>query len=54
MEDTKVEALEKRIEALEKELARYRGFVGGMVFVCVAIWSVVEVVLPFLKTKTGT
>lgn len=46
--------LKKRVELLEKENARYKGFVGGVVFVCVSLWAFIELIFPYIKVKLGT
>ncbi len=37
----KIEDLENRIESLEKEIARYKGFIGGAVFIVSCLWAVI-------------
>lgn len=50
----RVRLLEEKNQKLETEIARYRGFAGGIIFVFTGIWAIVEIILPFLKAKIGT
>ena len=34
--------LEERVDALERELSKYKGFVGGVIFIVSAIWAFLE------------
>lgn len=49
----KIEELEKRISALENALAKYRGFVGGIIFVVSGLWTFISFVAPYLAKKLG-
>lgn len=49
-DETRIKELEDKVENIEKEFARYKGFVGGVVFVLGAIWAFVELVAPQLVT----
>jgi hypothetical protein len=45
-----IHKLEERVDTLEKELARYRGFVGGVVFIITSIWAFIELAGPWLTS----
>lgn len=45
----KVADLEARLSKQEQELARYKGFFGGIVAVFVAVGAFIEVVWPIVK-----
>ncbi len=45
----KQEELEKRIAAMENELAKYKGFIGGIVLVCSGVIAFVAFILEYLK-----
>lgn len=49
-DEARIKELEDKVENIEKEFARYRGFVGGVVFVLGAIWAFIELVAPQLLT----
>lgn len=38
------EELEQRVAALEKDIARYKGFIGGAVFIVSCLWAVIMLV----------
>jgi hypothetical protein len=45
----KIDSLEARIVALELQLAKYKGFIGAIVFVGSCVWGIITFVVPFLK-----
>jgi hypothetical protein len=49
-DDTRLQELEDKVDALTTELARYKGFIGGVLFVVTALWAFVELVFPYFVT----
>lgn len=47
--EDRVDTLEREVYDLKTQLARYRGFVGGVIFVCGAVVTFIEVIWPWLK-----
>jgi hypothetical protein len=41
--DERLSAIERELGAIRTELARYKGFMGGIVFIVTALWAVIEV-----------
>jgi hypothetical protein len=42
-------SLEDRVEALEKEIAKYKGFIGGILFLGSCAVTVITLVLDYFK-----
>lgn len=45
----RLDKLEGELNAVKLELARYKGFMGGIVAIVMAIVGLVEIVLPFVR-----
>lgn len=48
-DEDRVEELEKRIQAIENQLSKYKGFVGGIVFVVSGLVTFITLAIEFLK-----
>ena len=52
-QDDRIITLEKEVSELKAELARYKGFAGGVIFVVMSLWAVFEYVGPIVFRKLG-
>lgn len=52
-EEDRIEKLETRVRDLEMQVSRYRGFVGAIVLIISGVGFVIEILLPFIKFKSG-
>jgi hypothetical protein len=48
-DNSRIDRLEEELGDVRRELARYKGFVGGILAVISALAAFFELVLPFLK-----
>jgi Sec-independent protein secretion pathway component TatC len=53
MDENKYQELEERIQLLEKQLAKYQGFIGGVIFLGGSVWAFIELVFPYLMKFKG-
>lgn len=44
---------EKKLDKVLEELGRYKGFVGGVLFIVGALWAFIKTGLPFLAKLAG-
>lgn len=51
--DDKLKELEERLKKLEDQINRYRGFIGGMIFVITSLWAFISLVADPLMRKFG-
>lgn len=49
--ETDIEKLEDKVDNLEREISRYRGIVGGILFVVTAIGTFLKFFWPLTETN---
>ena len=43
----------EKLDTILSELNRYKGFIGGILFICGAIWTFVKMAGPLILKATG-
>ena len=46
---TQYETLDKRLEAIENVITKFKGFIGGIVFIISCLWAFISTAGDFLK-----
>lgn len=49
----RIARMEQRLDHIDHEIGKYKGFIGGVLFVVSCLWAFVKMGIPYILKLTG-